>query len=52
LTTVLSGGIDDIVFEPEDTQREYLHNYFFGAGLQFTDDDIKSLAGSLPVGKF
>ena len=48
----LSGGVDDLVFEPEDTTRSYFHNYFIGAGLQFTDDDIKAIAGSISLGNF
>ena len=48
----LSGGVDDLVFEPDSTPRQYFHNYFLGAGLQFTDEDIKALAGSIPLGNF
>jgi phospholipid/cholesterol/gamma-HCH transport system substrate-binding protein len=37
------GGVDDII------SRYERRAFFVGAGLEFNDDDLKYLAGSLPV---
>lgn len=42
---LLTGGVDDLI--TENNQR----NVFFGAGLQFTDNDLKALVTAIP-GRF
>ena len=36
-----NGGVDDILWNEE-------RDYFIGAGVRFTDNDIKSILGAIP----
>ncbi|HLG19999.1 MAG TPA: MlaD family protein [Bdellovibrionota bacterium] len=43
---LLTGGVDDMATKNQGK------NGFFGAGIQFTDNDLKALVSAVPLGKF
>lgn len=40
----ITGGVDDIISKDKN-----LRSFFFGLGIKFTDDDLKTVLGAVPL---
>jgi len=40
----ITGGVDDILNDKDD-----FRTFFFGFGIKFNDDDLKTVLGTVPI---